>query len=428
MRSEELYIAEFCLRYLNFGCFDADLIDSEIQEFYRQGYYLFEDYAIAHWLDHVDSSTSQPAPWEATSLESLVQEIQSFFAKHGSDSAPDLAVISDEKFQCIRQCDFARRLDSLAQIALERRSNEGHLDLETQLQRRRLVYEDLVSKTDLHSAQLHDASLPNGSGWFKCPKTWCEFFFDGFRDTDRRSKHVSQHERPFRCSFEECLYAQLGYETEKALRAHERKSHPNGLQSEWAFPRKRSKIKLDIFSASKKGDLATIERLVEEGADLKQTLKQKGRTHDVLSLAVRHNHPHVVSYLIGQGCFRRDEIILSDAVAHSSIAIVQMLIEMEASPEQRLSCAQCILENAAMLGRKDVIPLVLTYGVDINPILAPHKLSNWAHSSFLRALLANGATDERPELEHFTPTPATMKNLLLSQSEVEVSVLISPHQ
>lgn len=282
--SGELHIADFCLTYLNFGCFNANLTDLEIREFLQQGYYSFEDYTIAHWLDHVESSTSQLLPSEATSLERLAQKIESFFMKHEVDSTQDQSVSTDQRFQGIRQWKSTKRLEGLAQIARQRKSNKNYLDLESQLQRRRSIYEDIVANTDIQNAAVPNFLSLNGPRWFKCPNRWCEFFSYGFRNTESRDKHVNQHERPFRCSFEDCIHAELGYGTEKDLKRHGKTSHPTSQSSEWAFPTKRPKKELDLFSASKKGDLAAVERLVGEGADKNQTSRADGSI-TALSLA-----------------------------------------------------------------------------------------------------------------------------------------------
>ena len=419
--SEELYIANFCLDYLTFGCFDADLTDSEIRDFLQQGYYSFEDYAVAHWLDHVDSSTSLPLPSEADALKCLAQTIESFFMKHGLDSPPDVPVSTSHKFQGIRQWNSSKRLDGLAQLARQRRSNENYLDLEVQLQRRRMIYEDVVTNTDLYSNILQRNLLSHGSGWFKCPKTWCDFFSDGFQHKERRDLHVNQHERPFRCSFEECLHAELGFETEKGLKRHE-KTHPTGQGSEWAFPTHKPKNKSNIFSACKRGDLATIERLVREGADINQPSRPKGFITP-LSLAVKCNHSQVVSYLIGQGCKKSPMlhgVTFSDDFRYTSIAILQMILDMEADPKHKRKQAHTALMQAAAHNREEAIPLLLTYGIDINQIKLFYDKSSrrsWStvlqlardkgHDSFAQALLDHGALDEIPEPDQpLNPRPA----------------------
>ncbi len=411
-RSEDLHIAEFCLHYLNFGCFDASLTNSEIQEFLRQGYYAFEDYAVAHWLDHVESSTSQPLSLETIALEPLSRELEAFFIKHGSHSLENLTVSTENKFRSIREWELTKRLDGISHLARQRQSNEDYLDLETQLQRRRLIYEDVVASTDSHNESSLVHLLLNGSEPFKCPKIWCEFFSAGFPHKESRDKHVNRHERPFRCSFEECLYARLGYGTEAELKRHEKKSHPIGHSSEWVFPSTKPKKDLDIFSASKKGDLATVQRLVGEGEDISEKMSMGGFVNP-LYLAVKHNHPDVAHYAIGQGCNDIRYRSLFHAISNrtATLEMVQILLEMGATPNDKMGRARVGLDGAAKCGREDVIPLLLTYNIDIN-----HKYGRETalqisrrngHHACAQVLLDNGARDASPEPASPTapPTP-----------------------
>ena len=397
VRAEDLHIAGFCLHYLSFGCFDADLTMPDIQEFFRQGYYSFEDYAVAHWLDHVDSSTSQPLPLESISFEPLAQKLKSFLTKHGLRPPPDRSISTKPRFQSIRHLSFTRELDCLANLARQRKSNVDYLDLEVQLQRRRLIYEDVVTNTNPQDRAFSSGLLLNASGWFKCPKKHCDFFFDGFANKEDRDKHVNQHERPFRCSFEECLHAKLGYGTEKDLKRHEKKSHPIGENSEWSFPTLKPKKNPHIFSASRKGDLVTVRRLFEEGADVNQR-RPKG-SNSALSLAVENNRSDVVKYLIEQGCKDDRELVVDKAVMSASISILQMVLEMEASLTRRVKFAQDALFTAVICGREEKIPLLLSYLIDINyrdregkTALKYARLNG--HHSCEQVLLDNGARDD----------------------------------
>ena len=334
-----------------------------------------------------------------------------------------LSIGNIEKFQSIRQWDSTQRLDALAQLASEKTCNKNHLDVETQLQRRRSIYEDIMTDKNPLSEVLRMSLLLNGSRCYKCPKIWCGYFADGFQRREDRNKHVGQHERPFHCSFEECLHAKLGFGLEKELKRHVKTSHLTGQSSEWAFPTKKPKKPLDIFAASAKGDLATVERLVAEGIDINKTSKPKGFI-TAISLAVKHNHPEIVSYLIRQGCKDPDSYLFDTAIRSSStsITIIRMLLEMEADPGAKKSRAQDLFYTAAKIGREEVIPFLLTYDIDINGIMRNHFPHNtalkWAkakaHDSTVQILLENGARDEREEAEQpptpTPPTPVTPKN------------------
>ena len=417
--SEDTHIAGFCLHYLNFGCFNADLTESDIRDFLRQGYYSFEDYAIAHWLDHVESCTSQPLPLEAISLKRLTQQLESFFIIHGLDSPPDVSVSPNPRFHSIRHLDSTKRLDGLAHLARQRESNQKYLDLEAQLRRRRSIYEDIVTSADPHDEPLRRNLLLKASGWFKCPHKHCDFFFDGFSDSKDRDKHISQHERPFRCSFQECLHAKLGYATEKDLKRHEKMSHPTGQNPEWAFPTYKPKKNSDIFSAASKGDLATVKRLVEEGADVHRPTKPRGRT-TALNLAVRNNHSDIVQYLLEKKVPANREPIVREAVDRASESILRVVLETETEPTMRIDLAQVALFHAAKCGRTELIPLLMNYGIDINQQSSTNgmtalKLASLnKDDSFARILREHGASDKTAAVEQ--PLNPIDDTLLISPS------------
>ena len=415
-RSEELNIAAFCLNYLNFRCFDANLTNSDIRDFLQEGYYSFEDYAIAHWLDHLESSTSHSLRLDNSSVERLGQIVNSFLIGHGSDAPPELTIVDTQKFQSIRHLSFTQTLDALAQLASEKKCNKNYLDVETQLQRRRLIYEGISADTNPHSEVLRRFLLLNGPGCYKCPKVWCGYFADGFQRREDRDKHVDQHERPFRCSFEECLHAELGFESEKGLKRHEKTSHRNGQDSEWMFPTKKPKKPLDIFSASAKGDLETVERLVREGVDVNKPTKPKGSI-TAISLAVKHSRPQIVSYLIGQGCKTPPSDVFVTATRQNSIEILRMLFGMKTEPSIMNTLAQDAFYSAASSGREEVVHLLLTYDIDINKRSGNTRPGNntalemarmKGYDNIVQILLENGARDERKEAEQPpTPTPLT---------------------
>ena len=431
--SEDLHIAGFCLHYLNFRCFSADLTESEIRDFLRRGYYSFEDYAIAHWLDHVDSSTSQPLPMEAVPLERLAQTLKSFFIIHGLGSPPDLSVSTDLRFHSIRHLDFTKRLDGLAHLARQRESNQKYLDLEVQLQRRRSIYEDIVTNADPHDGALRRNLLLNASGWFKCPQKHCDSFFDGFSDSKDRDKHISQHERPFRCSFQECLHAKLGYATEKELKRHEKTSHPTGQSSEWAFPTYKPKKDPDIFSAARKGDVATVKQLIEEGADVHGPTRPSGRT-TALTLAVRNNHSDLVQYLLKRQVPENLKLIVREAVDRAEGSILQAVLDTETEPTKRIDLAQEALFHAARRGREELIPLLLNYGIDINKKdergeTALGKATILADDSFVRTLREHGAIAKAYDWDHLQAFEERRRKIRL-EPEVRTSffrVQARPH-
>jgi hypothetical protein len=49
-------MAELCVTYLTFHCFDPTISDLEIQEHTKAGDYSFQEYATCNWIRHVESA------------------------------------------------------------------------------------------------------------------------------------------------------------------------------------------------------------------------------------------------------------------------------------------------------------------------------------------------------------------------------------
>jgi hypothetical protein len=74
----EFDIAKTCLHYLSFPCFDINLTDEEVSTFLNQGYYSFQDFAIAYWADYLCSCTkleTSSSPEEFNSLSSILKKL-----------------------------------------------------------------------------------------------------------------------------------------------------------------------------------------------------------------------------------------------------------------------------------------------------------------------------------------------------------------
>ena len=204
--SEALRIALFCLQYLNFRCFDVHLTEREVQDFFQKAYYSFEDYAIVHWIDHLASCTPETLSRDPKTHQDLAKQVETFLSKHGLDSLTVSSTPDNEQLQILKHLDSSLRMDRVAQLARENKSAASCLDLEAQLHRRRAIYENLVAKMDPDSDASRLIVSFNGRNNFKCPRLFCDWFYDGWSDEGRRNEHLNKHDRPFRCTFEECLY------------------------------------------------------------------------------------------------------------------------------------------------------------------------------------------------------------------------------
>ena len=51
---ENYRLASLCLEYLVFECFNINLSNQSIRDYVSKGWYAFHDYAIVHWVDHLE--------------------------------------------------------------------------------------------------------------------------------------------------------------------------------------------------------------------------------------------------------------------------------------------------------------------------------------------------------------------------------------
>ncbi len=299
----------------------------------EQGYYSFEDYALAHWLDHLESCMPNLQRESGQRLERLRDLTEMFLSKHGSPLFLDASASTFESsvFEDFNNCSISSRLSNLANTVKNRESTDEYLDLEPQLRRRRALFEGLVTQLAGDDSFAKKVSSFNGLYWFKCSKIWCDWFHEGFPDNVRRDKHIKQHERPFRCTFTGCPIAEVGYPHAKDLKKHMSESHPTYEDSDSIFPIRKGRKDMDFFTAAAKGAIEVLENALEGGFDINQTSRTSGRT-TALMLAAKNNQLAVVNCLLLRGAnvnFRRHQgpTALKVAMDAGHVMVVQALLQ-----------------------------------------------------------------------------------------------------
>ena len=295
-------MADVCLRYLIFPCFEANLTEHEMHQFLVQGYYAFEDYAIVHWLDHLEFCKRDV--YKDQRLQQLRQSVELFLSKRGLSSSLSQHSISGEKdnsFRALGDRKISEQLQSIANLRGEKLSTLGHIDLESGLQQRRAAFEKFSLELVQDETLANQVSLIHGPYWFKCSRTWCEWFHEGFPDRSKRDQHVNQHERPFHCTYDGCPVNDIGYSSSKELKRHLAKSHLKGENGGWAFPTRKIRKESHFFKAAATGEVQVLKEMLHEGFDdINKTSVPKGY-ETALILAAKNNHVEAVKLLIQEG-------------------------------------------------------------------------------------------------------------------------------
>lgn len=406
-------MAKFCLRYLSLNCFDADLADEDIRAFILKGYYGFEDYAMVHWIDHLVTGASEESADDALTLRAIAEGANVFLSKHPVDLSSDIAVPDPivARFRGLEGSELHRRLALLQYLADQKKSSENHIDLETQLQRRRSILEQLVTNADMESRLSERLSLFYGPRWYKCTKLWCHSFYEGFSSTERRNEHIDQHERPFRCSAVGCPAEKIGFAHRKQLKKHVASSHPTIPDTQWHFPTLKRKRDIDFFQAAEAGLLDVVQNHLENGVDVNQTSKPRGAI-TALYLASKNNQSEVVDYLVRNGAstnISKGGVVSPLEVAvnsgHSSVA--RLILHHGASMNGEIW--RRVLLCAARENDEIMLSLLLEYGAaiksksDRRAESALHYAVSNDKETLMRALLSKNADVGARDKKFMTP-------------------------
>jgi hypothetical protein len=247
---------------LTFECFEHTLKEPRRTELIHQGYTAFQEYAVIHWLDHLQAVLRGDSTLLLEQeLEGLGPAIVEFadWTSPGDDvsstgqdlSIPEIFQDRQKIMESFQHCDFypalcvvlaqasrhmARGTDAFDQLWLE--------EYDEIVVANRQALEKCLSPGIVQLAIQRDLRAFYGEYWFKCPKATCFFFHEGFQDSRSRDHHVNRHERPFRCTVPECSGFRTGFVAAKDLDKHLKIYHPEKDQLAVSFARiKKSKDK-----------------------------------------------------------------------------------------------------------------------------------------------------------------------------------------
>lgn len=247
-----------CLHYLTFECFEEQGDVDMRSRFAADGYFAFQDYAVAHWTDHLlamlkfsnDTSRNQPID---------DREASGAFIIFADRFHADLAVLPTDEISFLH-CDQFRSLECFPIISavwrhaksfktqFDNRRDEVSLpSLGRSLKKNRKTLEDLTKSVAKNGDTMASLTDFYGAHWFKCSRLSCYFFHEGFDSKSSRQDHYDRHDRPFRCEEEDCPAAAIGFGSLKELDKHKRNMHPgiDKLSSTFARLKKGKNSKVE---------------------------------------------------------------------------------------------------------------------------------------------------------------------------------------
>lgn len=276
-------MALFCSEYLASQPFQDVPQTQTIRESAVTGYYGFLEYAIQSWTHHLEFIAKDPSSLQACTVSKLASSTARIFGSY------------DFKDQSTRDDLTTQSPDEILSVLLRNCKNNP---FESRISTIRSITESI------HASELDDNADSiflrlSGALCFKCPKQNCHNFTIGFASCKNRDNHVTDHERPFRCSNGSCLGARIGFRSQSALQSHVRQFHrtsePTAL-----FLQKKSIKPRTIFEACTRGDLEQVQAFLDQGVDVNAPSKPQGHLTPLV-VAAKHQRYQICQFLIEKG-------------------------------------------------------------------------------------------------------------------------------
>ncbi|CEN61886.1 hypothetical protein ASPCAL08533 [Aspergillus calidoustus] len=265
VESDQAYdLLRLCLVYLNHPSCNLPFTDQALTKYVQTGHYAFLDYAVAHWIGHLEDCLTHITSYSPDAFQDLCHEVGEFLRNHGLDG-PKCSVSRQTQIiltpfestifydQLVRGFEYWK---SETTISCNRRSSTPILDLNRVIEAIRTEIESMALKQ-------HDLQNFYGEGLFKCNRPYCQLFVVGFTDWNSRDQHLQEHERVFICKVPGCPASQLGFASQDDLDSHDVRCHQAPVEST-AFPVYHDPASIDVKHACTTGNLAMVERWAEQ--------------------------------------------------------------------------------------------------------------------------------------------------------------------
>jgi hypothetical protein len=234
---------------LTFECFDDEIDSDDLRFFTTTGFLSFQDYAAAKWLQHIRAiikrSTAQFSKDDEsqTALQELELGLNEFSSRYEQEiTQHPIPKEVEEDCEPFKAYSFHTSLvyvwNHVYQHEIKGHEARKEISLQSlskSLLRNRAVLESLPSTSS------EAITIFYGDKHFKCPRSTCFYFHEGFKDARSRDQHINRHDRPFNCAFPDCSIAEFGFSSNKDLEKHKKLFHPETEDQENAF---QAKVKL----------------------------------------------------------------------------------------------------------------------------------------------------------------------------------------
>ncbi|KAI0889136.1 uncharacterized protein GGS22DRAFT_153217 [Annulohypoxylon maeteangense] len=166
--------------------------------------------------------------------------------------------------------------------------------------------EDAICRESYHrpSCCCNDLMRLYGANVYHCDQHFCHAYQRGFRSKQLRDQHLKIHQRPHKCSIDNCLFTDIGFYDTPGLERHMRDTHPsstlgNDVSGPVVSPGRPLNDTYGIFK-----DAVALDQvdLVRELIDRGVVLKNSEFYSNIVGLAASKSSKDMLSCLLGWQC------------------------------------------------------------------------------------------------------------------------------
>ncbi|KAH7308040.1 hypothetical protein B0I35DRAFT_483330 [Stachybotrys elegans] len=248
-----------CLRYISLPCFSPAMDETDREQRCRDGYFVFQDYAVWKWMRHFEEFLQHCAHilQDEQYLAEFTRALEVFMDRYRTD-LEDEPVLRDQEhgphpdasgidWEGLRAFPFYNDLRTIwGHIMRHQGSSSQNLNkislksLGEAVEKNRKILEHLGPQALAVGGDT--ISTYYGENLFKCSKLECVFFYEGFSKESERKHHENRHDRPFTCDITGCTQG-VGFSSNKDRERHLRQQHPEEAEGRGLFVRPNTTIR-----------------------------------------------------------------------------------------------------------------------------------------------------------------------------------------
>lgn len=244
LHEENIKLTQLCIDYLNFPA--LHLQSEPLDEYIRDGYYSFMDYAVSNWILHFEAATKSNESEDTSVALSEISESLDEFLEHHWANPTKPAPVAERHIAKLKIFQSETCYEKLVPAFGWMRkmvyshtsvvSSEIVLDLLTMVAGVRMQIERIWVDSQKDADARKRMEDMYGKSIYKCPRLSCLHFSNGFENKTLRDEHLNKHERPHRCTIVGCPNSTLGFSKAKDLQKHMEQTHDSLGDGNNQFP------------------------------------------------------------------------------------------------------------------------------------------------------------------------------------------------